>query len=232
MANVQFGSIVTDLKGKVQGQVFQGGNVGSVLRNKGYTKGIPSSSRQAATGKLSTITALWRSLTSVQMAAWAAISDGWTFVNKFGVTYQGSAFQIFTSYNTQLLSIGEAAQTTPHVVEVPTTMTSPLIAVSTNAGVYTDIDVQFGNNGATNDVIAVFASAPRSAGKNTNHVRFKKIFTASLNGVNEVDNDTIYQNLWGVAPIGSTVVVKIIIYDKRYPRPTQQLITSTVVVSV
>ena len=42
---------------------------------------------------------MWGTLTDAQRLGWSNLLGTWQFVNKFGDTYNGSAFQIFTACN-------------------------------------------------------------------------------------------------------------------------------------
>ncbi len=215
MARVQYGVIVTELKGKIQGQVFQGGNVGFVLRNKGYTPGISTSQRQSANALLVSQATAWRLLNDTQRAAWAAIVSAWTFTDKFGNSYQGSPFQVFVSYNSTLLSLSQPAVSVPGS---PVTPTDPgTVTVAFDDG--PDYSIDWVNSGSTNDCLAAFISVPISPGRNLNHLRLIKSYGDSINGVNGIGADAAFVAKFGELPLGATVGVKYAFYDKRFPRP-------------
>lgn len=227
MARVQYGSIVTELKGKVAGQVFQGGNVGFVLRNKGYTPGISSTKRQAANRNLVANTSTWRDLSDSDRAAWAAGAPNWLFTDKFGNTYVGSGFQMHNAYNSILLSLGLPTVSVPGVVAAPNDPGTAVIVCKSNG--YSS--VTWDNPGGTDDYIAVFASASQSAGRNINNVRFKRLYYLHIDGDDAINDYLSYIAAWGLPQLGSTVVFKVVYYNSTFPYGYYTQIVSTVVVA-
>lgn len=226
MARVQYGVIVTELKGKIAGQVFQGGNVGYVLRNKGYTPGHSSPQRQQANRNLITNTTAWRLLSDAERAAWAAIVADWTFLDKFGNTYQGSGFQVYNSYNTTRISIGLSPLDTPLAVQSPTDPGEIVIVAEAMGALMVDWE----NAGGANDYITIFASPAISAGRNGNNVKLTKLFGGSINGLTNKDVYAEYAAIFGDLVLGSTIKVHAVFRDGRWPRNTfTQSVLSVVV---
>ncbi len=216
MARVQYGSIVTEIKGKVQGQVFQGGNVGYVLRNKGYTPGFTSNSRQTALNSMTSQTTRWRNLSDANRAAWAAITASWPFINKFGASYSGSGFQVFTSYNSNLLSIGLPAVNTPSAIFTPT---NPGVVDLVCESDSTDVSllVDWENAGGANDYLVILASPAFSPGRNGNFIPLKKVFGGSINALTDVDAGATYKTLFGIPAVGAKVKIVAYFRDGRWP---------------
>ena len=113
MARVQYGTIVTELKGKVAGQVFQRGSTGFVLRNKNSRKGSDSLIRSASARLLTRVSSSWRDLTDEERTQWSGGAVNWPFVDKFGVPYTGSGYQYYMAFNRNRLQIGLAMVTAP-----------------------------------------------------------------------------------------------------------------------
>lgn len=225
MARVQYGTIVTEIKGKVQGQVFQGGNVGFLLRNKGYTKGIASTARNEANQKLSANASAWRSLTDTQRGQWAALAPDWLFYNKFGASYQGSGFQIYMSYNGYRNLGGYPSVDEPGVIDPPTN--PGLIEL---AGLYPDgLEITCENEGTNDMWYTVYASAPVSAGRNTNNLRLKKIATIYGLDWDVAEIGTLYSNVYGIAQVGQRVTVVLIFYNSAFPYPYYRTVLTGIV---
>lgn len=225
MARVQYGTIVTEIKGKNQGHVFQGGNVGFVLRSKGYTKGIGSNTRKAANNVLASNASRWRDLTDGQRAQWSALAPDWLFYNKFGAAYQGSGFQIFCSYTgnaQQLLNFGVTA---PNPVASPTDP-GTMSVESFNDGT---LNVAWVTGFVAPTWITVFAAAPMSAGRNTNHPRVKFIARFEGNGDMALDIYAAFVAMYGVPQLGQRIVVTVKVFNFNFPYPffVQNLTTIT-----
>lgn len=224
MARVQYGTIVTEIKGKVQGQVFQGGNVGFTLRNKGYTKGLSSQARQLANTRLSAQAAAWRSLTDLQRAAWSGIVADWLFYNKFGAAYQGSGYQVYMAYNTILTSFGFSAVEEPGAVDSPSDPgEQTLICESENELLYSRENV-----GVTYDQANYYACAPYSAGQNSNNKRWIKIGTESEDASSSIDLRPYYENYFKWPEVGQKVAVKVVHYNTQYPYPFYEVVLDAI----
>lgn len=213
MARVQYGVIVTELKGKIAGQVFQGGNVGYVLRNKGYTSGISSPNRQSANRNMIAQTTSWRTLTDVQRASWNSGASTWPFVDKFGNTYTGSGFQVYTAFNSNLLSLGLPAVLTIPSAESPNNPGTVTAIMFDNGG----IALEWENAGEAPDYILLFASPARSPGKNTNYVRYRKIAFENINGSVDFTTGSEYNSIWSPVVAGQTVVIKVTFANSNFP---------------
>lgn len=227
MARVQYGSIVTEIKGKNQGHVFQGGNVGFVLRSKGYTKGLSSPARQRANTNLADNSREWRNLTDVQRAAWNALAPNWIFYNKFGVAYQGSGFQIFQSYNGNLINFNEVPVSVPLTPDSPP---APLVQSwswdSLNPALYQ-------RSGATdgNSFTNFYATAGYSAGRNSNNLRWSKIGYVQNCGTSPIGLASAYYSAFPEPAIGSKVSLKTIQYTDLFPYPYFETILTTTVLA-
>lgn len=213
MAKAQYGVIITELKGKVGGQVFQGGNVGKVLRNKGYTAGFSSSNRQGATSKLSANAKRWQTMSGANRATFNAIVASWPFIDKFGNTYTGSGYQVFMAYNNILNSLGLPSEVNAGGASSPT---DPGTVVASGAA-GPDLELNWGNAGGADDYVAVFCSPPLSAGQNNNHRRYKKVFTSDYNGVTGVSFGAEYITQYGQLVSGMIISVRWSFHNRNFP---------------
>lgn len=110
MAQVKYGAIITEIKGKVGGTTFQGGRTGGLMKNKGKNREVHGNlddvlnfPRRIAFGS---VTKYWSQISEAQRASWNGLVGTWTFVNKFGDTYNGTGYQIFCAANINRLSLG------------------------------------------------------------------------------------------------------------------------------
>lgn len=114
MASIKMGAIVTEIKGSVGGTTFQSSNAGLSMKNKG--KGMHGKMKGYAQrhdgthvvqqGHFAIVTKAWAGLTDVERATWSGLLGIWTFKNKFGEVYNGSAYQIFCAANINRLTLG------------------------------------------------------------------------------------------------------------------------------
>lgn len=116
MASVKYGSIVTEIKGKVGGQTFQSNKAGFSLKNNGQNPKVSvrgwdlvSVTRKS---NFSSVTKLWSTLSDAERNAWNGLSGTWLFVNKFGDSYAASGYQIFCAANINRKLLGLSILTT------------------------------------------------------------------------------------------------------------------------
>lgn len=204
MARVQYGTIVTEVKGKVQGQVFQGGNVGFVLRNKGYTKGLSSPARSGANINLSSIASAWRSLSDSERQEWQDIVSLWIFYNRFGAAYEGTGYQVFNAYNILAIPYNGYLYLFPEAQEAAV---DPGVKVLTITFPFTLV-FSFDNALTNSNFIRVYASAPVSQGRNTNHPRLKFIGFLYTDAVDSFDITAMYLAVYRAPYLGERIIIR------------------------
>ena len=205
MASVQYGAMITGLKGNVGGQTFQNGNVAKVLRNKGYKKGGTSAARSLQLTRLVTASTSWRSLSGAHRQAWNASAGNWAFKDKFGNTYYGTGYQKYVAESIAFMMIGGYVGTTP---DMPTSITAPgpvSVDYSLGAGAFIEIT----NAAMVNQYLFIFASYPMSVGRNSNNARYRLLSNPNVLGTNSQEFDADYVAVYGAPPLGSKIVVKL-----------------------
>jgi hypothetical protein len=213
MARVQYGTIVTALKGNIAGQTFQNGHVSKVLRNKGYRKGKSSFARQAQLSVLMQATSAWRNLTVSQRDVWNGLSGVWPFTDKFGNIYYGTGYQRFVAENTALILIGEAMLTAP---DLPLSANNP-ISFSPSYSLTGGGQIEWSGTIAISQMLQIFASAPCSPSRNGNNVKYRLIDTEDMIGSSNIDFDPYYTAIYGVPPLGSCIYIKLAIRTPQFP---------------
>lgn len=128
MASILYGSLVSDLAGKVGGQNFQRGLASPTLRNISTKRKkfnvLPVGNKiNAIRGRFAYVAASWRSLSPSQQSAWVAVTGSFPRTNKFGVSYTPSAYQLFVEFSLGLVYLGSSIATAAPAVStfvVPT----------------------------------------------------------------------------------------------------------------
>ena len=227
MASVQYGALITALKGNIGGQTFQDGNVSKVLRNKGYRKGKKSTLRQTVTARLISQVVRWRLISQSDRNAWGAASGDWPFTDKFGNTYYGSGYQYFSACNIANVSIGETPLNTPPAPISIETITPSAPTLQT--GVEADWNIT--TTTTQPQIVQCYASAPMSPGRSGDNVAYKYIgqFDSSL--ADQLVDNTVYQSLFGWPPADSLVMFKMVVRVIGFPRAAQTVIQRCIVIS-
>lgn len=111
MAIIKLSQLVSDIRGKVGGNVFARNKGGNYVRT--YVKPInPASPGQATARALfQNIVQQWRTLTDTQRANWAAATSSFPYQDRLGNTKIYSGEQLFIKLNLNLASSGAAFKT-------------------------------------------------------------------------------------------------------------------------
>ena len=220
MATGKYGTIITDMKGSIGGTTFKGTRAGAVVQNKITSnssakfggKSQINNNNQLITSQLNFGTNLvnWNSLSDVDRQTWVTGAVNFPFVNKFGVSYTPSAFQLFMSCNQNLLAVQSANIAT---CPPPTTAsTCPAYVVSSGGGFIFNIT----GASLTNYSQTLYATAPMSNGRNFQPSLLKaiSIFPSSTTFPTAVDN--AYQSVFGTIPANGYVWFEMRITHDSY----------------
>ena len=223
MARVKYGAIITGIKGKVGGTVFQGGRSGGVMKNNTTRRKIVENGgvggdvdvKQVRRINFSSATKAWSFLTDGERNSWSALIGVWTFIDKFGDVYDGTAFQIFTAANINRLFLGTA------VLNV-----APVKIDAINFGLTLSDYSLSGSWDLTRATVpnetqylVMSASVPANASKNASSLSFRLIgFTQFVTA--GTDNIKVnYGNSYNYQPpLGSFVYLKVWTTIIGYPR--------------
>jgi hypothetical protein len=105
---IKWGSIVTDGRNKLGGQVYSKNASGSYVRNKVTPVNPSSASQVTVRSRFSTISQEWRALTTAQIAAWNAAVSDFKKTDIFGDVQNPSGFNLYQKLNNNLDNIGVA----------------------------------------------------------------------------------------------------------------------------
>ncbi len=210
-ASVKYGAIVSELKGKLGGQVFKGGASGGVMMTKNQLTGATSNGSKLtkadagrvvnAQKNIGNNASAWKDLTTEQRATWIAAAPNFPFKNKFGETYTPSGYQLYMSVNTNLSLVGVATLT--DAPEVPVLESCPAFTVvsstSPTATFYMAGTIPAGYK------MTMYATAPMSAGRAVTKGNKKAILVFDETQTFPVSLDTAYSKIFGTLPSAGTV---------------------------
>lgn len=210
-AIVKYGAIITEIKGKVNGAVFQGGTAGPQMKaDPALIAAIVSGSKltkadagrvmnpQANIGLVSTT---WKTLDDADRQTWVAAAPNYMFKNKFGEPYTASGFQVYMSLNTNLVAVGEPMVT---VAPLPTLLI-PTPPCNIVYGIGAAPKLRFTYEVLTGFKGVLYASVSQSAGKSLTKGRLKAIAVFAAGSGTAYDLDSQYQNIFGSIPLHGNV---------------------------
>ena len=159
---------------------------------------------------LSTIAGLWRTLTVAQQDSWITGAVNYPAVNKFGVAYTPSGYQVFVTLNTQLLILNAApAVTCPVPVSIYPQI--PYVFTQTTP---TDLSVSWGFPAPPDTGIRIEATQPMSAGNQPKNSFFKLIDQFFDTASSPRVIAPMYFAVYGSYPVGSTIYFRITYYSR------------------
>lgn len=211
-AVVKYGTIITEIKGKVGGNVFQGGTAGPQMKNKqnfgrGHWLGSGKLTKADAgrviqsTGNLATVASSWRGVADADRASWVTAAPNFPFKNKFGQPYTASGYQLFMSVNTNLLAVGIALT---DVAPVPITLlVTPSVSVTCDATIPTTylLTVRVPADYA----LILYATVSQSVGRNLTAGRLKAIKVIQHSTLTGVDVTPEYTAVFGTPPVSGNI---------------------------
>jgi len=111
MVQINFGEIVNDARGKINGVVYSKNKAGAYIRTK-VTPSNPQTTYQSeARNRLSNFAKAWADLTATQRSDWNEYGRSFGSINPFGAKKPISGLAAYIRCNTVLLNAGETALT-------------------------------------------------------------------------------------------------------------------------
>jgi len=124
MAIVQYGNGVSQILGKIAGNVYSKNRYSTYIRNKTSPVQPRTEYQLNQRAVFAAISATWRSLTPAQQLGWNSAASSKTFVitNRFGNAVSLSGATLFNQLNLNLTSAGQTM-----IMEVPSPVDLPVI---------------------------------------------------------------------------------------------------------
>jgi hypothetical protein len=208
MAKIQYGALVTELKGKIGGTVFQSGRYGFQVRNKPTPIRTASRTQSAVRSTILTISKAWRDLTEPQRLAYDAIAPSWPAVDAFGNPMLLTGYNVFCKTNFWSWSLSGLINPT---ASLPAALWQPsTISLSVAAGAAT-FDLSFSPSPIDNSSGAViYLSGQVSAGRSTPPSNMRAMEVYPVATVSPIDLSLLYAAKSGTFPTaGNRVFVGV-----------------------
>ena len=103
---INFGEIVNDARGSINGVTYSRNKSGAYIRSKVTPSNPQTSFQSAARARITSISKGWASLTSAQRSAWTEWARQFGTVNPFGAKKPINGLSAFVRANTTLLAAG------------------------------------------------------------------------------------------------------------------------------
>lgn len=153
---IKFGSIVTDGRGKLGGQVYSKNRGGNYVRNNTVPTNPRTQFQQSGRAALGQFSAAWSGLTEQQRAAWDAATERYQRTNVFGDKRKLTGKNLFTSLNKELALVGGITWVNPpepHEIATP-------ISIMASWPLSGDFEITADIEGDPSDIKAVIKCTP------------------------------------------------------------------------
>lgn len=179
---------MSQIVGRVGGNVFQRGRAGSQIRSLPINTGRKQNQGNFARGSLSSSSSYWRTLSEARKATWNALALTQTRYNRVGTPYTPSAFQVWCElqFNYSIVNAGAYLSTAPAPVALPS-LTLTTVDISEGGATY-DIGGTIGG-GSTDWQWIIEATRPQGAGIQVNRAPFLLISS-------DEPLDSLPPNMW------------------------------------
>lgn len=207
MAFVTLSGLISDLKGKLNGSYFQSKKGGVTINNinsRNKSKGSSGFSVARQKSRVSWVSRAWAAITVAEQASWNSAASTMTRVNKNGITYTPSGYQIFCEQNLNLVSVGSAV-ITGYEADFTVIDMSYITIDATSDTVITYINDQTTSG---EDMYLIYATAPQSRGVKSPKSAYRLIDMQD-GTVATITINAAYISEFGVLPAGYTIFFKV-----------------------
>ena len=201
---IKFGSIVTDGRGKLGGQVYARNRSGAYVRNKVTPNNPQTIAQSAARSRLAKFSEQWRGLSQAQRDAWNAAAPDFAKTNVFGDSVNPTGKNLFTQLNVNLADIrGPVIENPPVPVEISEPGELTIVANSAP-----ELSVSF--EGVEGQSYKIFATPPLSPGVGFFKNKFRMIDTHSGPADTPINLFDKYNAKFGSFDEGQKVAIKVV----------------------
>ena len=173
MAIATFGTIVTDLIGKVGGNVFQRGSSGSIMRRKGLAKNPQTEAQMDVRSHMSDSSMNWDSLTDGERVMWSNTAELYPETKK-GRTLKLSGFAFYSKLNRNLQEIGQPIQSVVPTMGQPESFDDFSVNATTTPGTE-DIKLFISSAITADNKVIVYATPRMRPGNRSSKKTVRKI---------------------------------------------------------
>jgi hypothetical protein len=213
MARVEFSSVVTSIRGKVGGSVFQRNRSGYSLKNKSTNVDSASIKQIASRGYVSQVQTAWRSLSDSGRNEWDIFANFKPVKNRNNSNVNLSGYQLFLKYNLIRLQAGYTILTSITYSQI----TNLDVAVSFLVDSITDFVAFVDLNFDSNYGCLLMTSSPRNYSYPVKARSYKVLIPDYITN-NTLHITQVFLDTFGVLPANlSWLAYKLIIFDIAQP---------------
>jgi hypothetical protein len=232
MGSIKFSGLVTGIKGKIGGTVFQTNRNGYSAKNNtgkghGYVIGDGGVARMKQNLRVATLASAWGTLTPEQRNAWINEATNWTFFNRFGDPYTPSGYELFLHVNLNLY-VAEAISLTEPATQQEIFPVDRFVIQNNSISNFT---VEWASPTANKFRILIYGSRQQKQGKSISGQTFKQIssIAANISLPYDLTNDLL--NAYSILQVGATIWLKVDVVNIETGQRSASFFTSVVLQS-
>lgn len=217
MARVEYGAIITDIRGSIGGFTFQPNRSGAICRLRPTGRKASSPAQTAVHALHVDFMRQWMALTMAQKLDWNDFADLHTKVNPWGETKTLSGANWFEAINQNRVRMGLSVLTTPPTYTLPTQ--PPAFSLNLDA---TDIEIDWTPNFSPTATNIYVWSTPPITNAVSNLRNLMKptlnLFDSSYNIVNLTSEwETVHKLSWPPSSSGSDFQIAVMVMSTYRP---------------
>jgi hypothetical protein len=159
MARVQYGSIITDIKGSIGGLTFQSNKSAKIVRQRSYTRKGLNEKQNERVNAFASVIDNWRGLSGANKDAWNTYAASNDLTNRWNEVKTLTGYMWHQLINSNLKLVGESLRDTPASSGSPLTIGSYTLVFSAS-----EVSVEWSPSlSHSNHYLLIFSTYPRRA---------------------------------------------------------------------
>jgi hypothetical protein len=204
MAAVQWSALVSQMKGKLRGDVLQGTQSGQVVRSNGRGKPFGTPYANSVRNIAGFVASSWALIPTVDIAAWQAATSAYPTTDRFGNSRTPSAYNLYCRLNMALVNASQGMLTYPAAPAALTNISGVFVDYNT-AG---RIAFTSPNAATASEIFLCNCSRPFSPGKRKPSNGYRNIFHWTPGAYGSVELTSEIATAWGTNQVGSQYQMK------------------------
>lgn len=210
MGSIKFSALVSDIRGKVGGNIFARNGSGAYVRSFAMPINPNTSKQQTVRTKFANLISSWKNLTKAQQQLWEDMAPQYPYSNRLGEASQYTGQQLYNHLNMNLEVVGAATLDVPLVPQTFSNTRIDTFSLSNTAGVLTTGEIELLDVGLATESVVVEITTSLSGGI-TKPAKglFRQVFIESdASAGTGIDFTAQYIALYGSPELGATVFVR------------------------
>lgn len=204
MATLKLGALITQISGKLGGQVLGTSRNGSYIKTNAYSVNKGTQKQQLQQSKIGSVTTFWGNIPPSEKNNWETETANYPYVNRVGDLVEYTAYQLFLKLNTNLVLIDQPIIT---IAPVFVSVLAPILDFKTLT--VASMIMEYTGALVTDDIV-IYATPSLSPGSTNPDKHLRKIFTSTARTpVFQTDYINEYVKVFSAPKLGSRIFLAV-----------------------